>query len=182
MFASELHHWLIPQWPRGIGLPGWEVSSWAQAYLCPEPSMAPTDHRTQPGALGGGQLQRPETRALSWPWDLGQVHIYSEFQFPHPENGEDVLYLTVLPRTEEFLGMEDFFCVLKPGKFQANWDKLVTYRVVGRGKERMHEKHPAWGLANGGGGWGPVFAACQLTRPLRSAISQTSQRSCLLSL
>lgn len=130
--------------------------------------MAPTDHRTQPGALGGGQLQRPETRALSRPWGLGQVHIYSEFQFPHPENGEDVLYLTVLPRTEEFLGMEDFFGVLKPGKFQANWDKLVTYRVVGRGKERMHEKHPVWGLANGGGGWGPVFAACQLTRPLPS--------------
>lgn len=78
--------------------------------------------------------------------------------------------------------MEDFFCVLKPGKFQANWDKLVTYRVVGRGKERMHEKHPVWGLANGGGGWGLVFAACQLMRPLCSAISQTSQQSCLLSL
>lgn len=75
--------------------------------------MAPTDRRTQPGALGGGQLQRPDTRAPSRLWDLRQVYLSSELQFPHLENGENVLYLTVLPRTEEFLGMQDFFFCAK---------------------------------------------------------------------
>lgn len=60
--SSEWYPWLTPQWLHGTGLPGWAVSARARTCHCPEPSMAPTDPRDQPGALARGRLgaHRPE--------------------------------------------------------------------------------------------------------------------------
>lgn len=75
----------------------------------PEPSMAPTVPRDQPGVFARGQVWSPQAWATSWLWGLGRCTT-TQSLFPPLENGGNVLYLIGLPRTEEFTGLWGLQC------------------------------------------------------------------------